>query len=56
VLATFPESKRLTVHRLPRGENRYETVLIWRKGAGSPNIQALQQVLSDGRTGSRRSR
>ena len=56
VLATFPESKRLTIHRLPRGENRSETVLIWRKGAGSPNIQALQRVLSDGRAASRRER
>jgi DNA-binding transcriptional LysR family regulator len=46
VLSTFPESKRLTVHRLPRGENRAETVLIWRKGAGSPNIKALQDILS----------
>ena len=55
VLTTFPESKRLTVHRLPRGENRAETVLIWRKGAGSSNIRAMQEVLqqrpapSDGR-------
>jgi len=46
VLSTFPESKRLTVHRLPPGENRAETVLIWRKGAGSPNIKALQDILS----------
>jgi DNA-binding transcriptional LysR family regulator len=46
VLTTFPESKRLTVHRLPPGENRVETVLIWRKGAGSPNIDALRQILS----------
>jgi DNA-binding transcriptional LysR family regulator len=46
VLTTFPESRRLTVHRLPSGENRAETVLIWRKGASSPNIQALQQILS----------
>jgi DNA-binding transcriptional LysR family regulator len=46
VLSTFPESKRLTVHRLPPGENRAETVLIWRKGAGSPNIRALQDILS----------
>jgi DNA-binding transcriptional LysR family regulator len=45
VLSTFPESKRLTVHRLPPGENRAETVLIWRKGAGSPNIKALQDIL-----------
>ena len=45
VLTTFPESKRLAVHRLPQGENRAETVLIWRKGAGSPNIQALREIL-----------
>jgi len=25
-------------------ENRSETVLIWRKGAGSPNLQALEQI------------
>ncbi|MCP4614813.1 MAG: LysR family transcriptional regulator [Bradyrhizobium sp.] len=46
VLTTFPESKRLTVHRLPPGENRSRTVLIWRKGAGSPNIAALREILS----------
>jgi len=46
VLTTFPESRRLTVHRLPPGENRSSTVLIWRKGAGSPNIAALRQILS----------
>ena len=45
VLTTFPESKRLAVHRLPQGENRAETVLIWRKGASSPNIQALREIL-----------
>jgi DNA-binding transcriptional LysR family regulator len=46
VLTTFPESRRLTVHRLRPGENRSSTVLIWRKGAGSPNIAALRQILS----------
>jgi DNA-binding transcriptional LysR family regulator len=51
VLTTFPESKRLTVQRLPPGENRVETVLIWRKGAYSPNIEALQQILSRPRAG-----
>ena len=45
VLTTFPEKKRLRVHPLPRGENYAETVLIWRKGAGSPKIQALQSIL-----------
>lgn len=49
VLTTFPEGKRLTVHALPAGENRSETVLIWRKGANSPNIQALRQILEQGR-------
>jgi len=56
VLATFPETRRLRIHRLPRGENRYETVLIWRKGGASPNIRALQAVLADGPGVSRRGR
>ncbi len=46
VLTTFPESKRLAVHRLPNGENRASTVLIWRKGADSPNVRALREILS----------
>jgi len=46
VLTTFPESKRLAVHRLPPGENRAVTVLIWRKGADSPNVAALREILS----------
>lgn len=46
VLTTFPESKRLAVHRLPAGENRSRTVLIWRRGAGSPNIAALREILA----------
>jgi DNA-binding transcriptional LysR family regulator len=45
VLATFPERKRLSVHDLARKENSAQTVLIWRKGAGSPNIGALQELL-----------
>ena len=57
VLSTFPDSKRLSVHALPPGENRAETVLIWRKGAGSPNIQALQQLVSGNkRTGRARAK
>jgi DNA-binding transcriptional LysR family regulator len=51
VLTTFPESKRIAVHRLPPGENRADIVLIWRKGAGSPNIEALRQILSQGARG-----
>jgi DNA-binding transcriptional LysR family regulator len=48
VLTTFPESKRIAVHRLPSGENRADIVLIWRKGASSPNIEAMRQILSRG--------
>ncbi|HXW42451.1 MAG TPA: LysR substrate-binding domain-containing protein [Xanthobacteraceae bacterium] len=45
VLTTFPERKRLSIHRLPRGEDRLMTVLIWRKRADSPKIQALSHML-----------
>jgi DNA-binding transcriptional LysR family regulator len=51
VLTTFPERKRLSVHRLPRSENCARTVLIWRKGASSANVTALQEILQ--RRGSR---
>ncbi len=54
VLTTFPESKRLKIHRLPPGQDRAETQLIWRKGAGSPKIQALKELLSEGRSRGRR--
>jgi DNA-binding transcriptional LysR family regulator len=49
VLATFPERKRLSVHALPAGQNCAQTVLIWRKGAGSPNIDALAALLATSR-------
>jgi DNA-binding transcriptional LysR family regulator len=45
VLSTFPESKRLTVQKLPAGANRFEIVLIWRKGAHSSKVQALADLL-----------
>jgi DNA-binding transcriptional LysR family regulator len=45
VLPTVYERKRLKVHRLPRGENRSTTLLIWRKGAGSPNVAALRDII-----------
>jgi len=51
VLTTFPESRRLAIHRLPPGENRAETVLIWRKSASSPNIEELRQILSEMQNG-----
>lgn len=46
VLTTFPEHKRISVHPLPTGEDTAETVLIWRRGAISPNIIALIEILS----------
>ncbi|CAN5305117.1 LysR substrate-binding domain-containing protein [soil metagenome] len=53
VLTTFPESKRLKIHRLPPGENRADTMLIWRKGTGSPKILALQELLGGNGAGAR---
>lgn len=47
VLSTFPESRRLKVHHLPLGEDRLQTLLIWRHGAASPNVAALSQILSE---------
>jgi DNA-binding transcriptional LysR family regulator len=49
VLGTFPEAKRLSVHKLPPGQDTAETVLIWRKGAGSPKINALVEILREAR-------
>ena len=48
VLTTFPERKRLSVHPLARTENCAQTVLIWRKGAGSANVRAMEEILRDG--------
>ena len=48
VLTTFPERKRLSVHLLNRAENCARTVLIWRKGAGSANVRALEEILRGG--------
>jgi DNA-binding transcriptional LysR family regulator len=46
VLSTFPESKRLSIHTLPKGHDRAQTVLFWRKGAGSSKINTLVEILS----------
>lgn len=51
VLTTFPERRRLSIHHLPRGEDRMMTALIWRKGAVSPKVQALGQLLRASRDG-----
>lgn len=46
VLATFPERKRLSVHELPAKVNKATTWLVWRKGAHSPNLTALMEILA----------
>ena len=48
VLNGFAEKDRLTVYRLPRGLDRVRTLLIWRKGAASPKIDALLRGLGKG--------
>jgi DNA-binding transcriptional LysR family regulator len=50
VLAGFPENGRLRVHELPSDEDNALTVLFWRKGLSSPNVQALRELLAEQRT------
>jgi DNA-binding transcriptional LysR family regulator len=45
VLSTFPDARLLSVHPLPPGLDREQTLLIWRKGALSPKVRALKEVL-----------
>ena len=45
VLTTFPEARRLKIHKLPREMNSLETKLIWRKNSYSPNIEAFKSIL-----------
>jgi DNA-binding transcriptional LysR family regulator len=45
VLTTFPDAELLSVHPLPPGLNRDQTLLVWRKGALSPKVRALKDVL-----------
>jgi len=47
VLDGFAEKKRLSVHPLPPGQDHAQTVLFWRKGARSPKIDALIEVLRE---------
>jgi len=53
---TFPERKRLSIHPLPPGMNKAMTWLIWRKGARSPKLSALAEILvpRKGQTAKRR--
>ncbi len=56
VVETFPERKRLSIHPLPPGMNKAMTWLIWRKGARSPKLSALAEILvpRKGQTAKRR--
>lgn len=45
VLDAFPERDRVQTHQLPAGDDCLPTRLIWRKGARSPAIDALIEVL-----------
>lgn len=57
VLTTFPHANLLSTHALTADLNHAPTVLIWRKGARSPNISALIEVLTasaDAKPGPRR--
>jgi DNA-binding transcriptional LysR family regulator len=46
VLKTFPELRHLSIHELPAGLNRAQTVLIRRKGVKSPKVSALLEILA----------
>lgn len=48
VLETFPGRDRLSLHALPPGLDRITTTLFWRKGANSPKIAALAEILTGG--------
>ncbi len=45
MLTTFPDRALLSVHPLPKEFSIAPTVLIWRKGAQSPKVGALLDVL-----------
>jgi DNA-binding transcriptional LysR family regulator len=45
VFETFPEMHRLSVHRLPPELSRVQTAILWRKGARSPKLDALVELI-----------
>jgi len=47
VLTTFPESRRMHVHRLSGNTANLRTLLFWRRKTMSPNIEALAEVLRE---------
>ena len=55
VLNTFPQAK-LSIHPLPAELSHAPTVLTWRKGARSPKISALLEVLTEVGPGNRQAK
>lgn len=47
VLGSMPQSAALQVHALPEGRNRARTLLAWRKGVTSPNVEALASLYEE---------
>ncbi len=47
VLDTFPQRELLEIHELPAEENQAEIKLIWKKGAGSPKIEAMGRIIHE---------
>ena len=45
VISSTPQAKFLSMHPLPAGIGRALTVMIWRKGALSPKVRALRDIL-----------
>jgi len=46
VLETFPEMHRLSVHPLPQELSHAQMAIIWRKGARSPKLDALVDIIT----------
>ncbi len=46
VVETFPERKRLSIHPMPPALSKAVTWLVWRKGARSPKLTALMEILA----------
>jgi len=46
VLDTFPDQHRLSVHPVPPEFGRAQQVMLWRKGARSPKLDALVDIVT----------
>ncbi|MCK5748308.1 MAG: hypothetical protein KAH44_18970, partial [Oricola sp.] len=48
VVETIPDRAALQIHDLPPNKNRARTLLAWRKGITSPNVEALVSLYEGG--------